>query len=150
MAEALGMVGASASILGIIHILGKTVITLHTLRSRYQEAAFTFLNLIAQLTALKAALNQLQTWMDTDIDEPHHQLVMDLELSVMCCRMLVGKIDDEVEGMEVGELDGREKIRMVMKNGTLEDLQKMVDRQTSALTLLLTVCNWYCHFKVRI
>ena len=115
------------------------------LRSRWREADFTFINLIAQLNALKAALSKLQEWMDTNLDESHHQLVMDLEASVTCCRMLAGRMDSEVEALQQhGEngLGTSDKFKLLLKNGTLEELQKMVDRQTSALTLLLTVCNW--------
>lgn len=129
----------------IVELLGKTVSTLHTLHSRWKEADFTFINLIAQLTALKAALSKLQEWMDTDINDPHHQLVMDLETSVTCSRMLVRRMDSEIEDLQQNSgigLDAQNKIKLVFKNGALEELQKMVDRQTSALTLLLTVCNW--------
>jgi len=145
MADPLTIIGAAASVAGIVELLGKTVTVLHTLHSRWKEADFTLINLIAQLTALKAALSKLQEWMDTDMDEPHHQLVMDLEASVTCCRMLVRRMDSEVEDLQQNSgtgLDAQNKIKLVVKNGTLEELQKMVDRQTSALTLLLTVCNW--------
>jgi guanine nucleotide-binding protein G(i) subunit alpha len=145
MADPLTIIGAAASVSSIVDLLGKTVSTLNTLHSRWKEADFTFINLIAQLIALKAALSKLQEWMDnTDVDEPHHQLVMDLEASVTCCRMLIRRIDSEVEDIRQKSgtgLDAQSKIKLLMKNGTLEELQKMVDRQTSALTLLLTVCN---------
>lgn len=70
---------------------------------------------------------------------------MDLEVSVTCCRMLVKRIGDEIDGLgtdEEGGLDMKGKFKLIMKNGGLEELQKMVDRQTGALGLLLTVCNW--------
>jgi hypothetical protein len=78
------------------------------------------------------------------MDEPHHQLVMDLEASVACCRMLVRRMDSEVEDLQQNSgtgLDAQNKIKLMVKNGALDDLQKMVDRQTSALTLL-PACNW--------
>jgi guanine nucleotide-binding protein G(i) subunit alpha len=145
MADPLTIIGAASSVASIVELLGKTVSVLHTLHSRWKDADFTFINLIAQLTALKAALSKLQEWMDADMDEPHHQLVMDLEASVTCCRMLVRRMDSEVEDLQQNSgtgLDAQNKIKLVIKNGALEELQKMVDRQTSALTLLLTVCNW--------
>lgn len=84
--------------------------------------------------------------MDADVDEPHHhQLVMDLGVSVTCCTMLVSKFDSEVSELQQDEnngLDSKSKMKFMVKNGTLEELQKMVERQTSALTLLLTVWNW--------
>jgi guanine nucleotide-binding protein G(i) subunit alpha len=145
MADPLAIISAASSVASIVELLGKTVSVLYTLLSRWKEADFTFINLIAQLTTLKAALSKLQEWIDTDMDEPHHQLVMDLEASVTCCRTLVRRLDSEVEALQQNSgtgLDAQNKIKLVIKNGTLEELQKMVDRQTSALTLLLTVCNW--------
>lgn len=145
MADPLCVIGAAASVASIVELLGKTISGLHTLHSRWKEADFTFSNLISQLTTLKVALSKLQGWMDSDIDEPHHQLVMDLEASVTYCRMLVRRIDTEVEDLQqnIGMgLDAQNKIKLLLKNGSLEELQKMVDRQTSALTLLLTICNW--------
>lgn len=145
MADPFTIIGTAASVASIVELLGKTVSALYTLHSRWKEADFTFINLIAQLTALKVALSKLQEWMDTDMDEPHHQLVMDLEASVTCCRMLVRRMDSEVDDLQHNSdtgLDAQNKIKLVLKNGTLEELQRMVDRQTSALSLLLTVCNW--------
>ena len=101
MAAPLTVIGAAASVASIVELLGKTISALHTLHSRWKEADLTFSNLISQLTTLKIALNKLQEWMDADIDEPHHQLVMDLEASVTYCRMLVRRIDTEVEDLQL-------------------------------------------------
>ncbi len=93
--------------------MGKTVSALHTLYNRWKEADFTFINLIAQLTALKAALIKLQEWMDTNMEEPHHQLVIDLETSVTWCRMMVRRMDSEVEDLQQNSgagLDSQNKI----------------------------------------
>jgi hypothetical protein len=148
MVDPLTFIGAAASIVGIVEALAKTVSTLHELHNRWKEADFTFVGLIAQLTALKAALTKLQGWMDAGLDEgqdPYHQLVIDLELNIACCKMLVHKMDAEVLELYQNadnRLDSQSKVKLIVKNGTFEGLQKMVDRQTSALTLLLTVCNW--------
>jgi guanine nucleotide-binding protein G(i) subunit alpha len=145
MADPLTIVGAAASVAGIVEVLARTVSALSELHNQWKQADFIFINLIAQLTALKAALSKLQEWMDADIEEPHHQLVMDLEVSITCCRMLVSKMDSEVAELRQNDnngLDTQSKMKLVVKNGTLEALQKMVERQTNALTLLLTVCNW--------
>jgi guanine nucleotide-binding protein G(i) subunit alpha len=148
MADPLTIVGTAASIAGIVEALAKTVSTLHELHSRWKQADFIFINLIAQLTALKAALGKLEEWMASDLDksqDPHHQLVMDLEVSVTCCWMLFHKMDSEVSELyrnADNTLDSQSKLKLLVKNGTLEGLQKMVEQQTGALTLLLTVCNW--------
>lgn len=146
MADPLTIIGAAASVASIVEVLVKTVNAIPELHSRWKQADMSLVNLIAQLTALKAALNKLQEWMDTDLDEPHHhQLVMDLEISITCCRRLVARIDSEVSDLvrdDENGLDSKGKLKLMVKNGKLEELQKMVERQTNALTLLLTVCNW--------
>jgi guanine nucleotide-binding protein G(i) subunit alpha len=150
MADPVSVIGAAGSILGILEVLCKSISTLHELHSRWKEAEFTFINLVSQLTALKAALYKLQEWIDSDIADLHHQLVIDLDVSITCCRMLVGKIDTHLSEMNQGAvfpgarntLGVESKIKLVFKSGELEDLQKMLERQTNALTLLLTACNW--------
>lgn len=149
MADPLAIIGTVASVAGIIEVLAKTVSTLHELHSRWKQADFIFINLVAQLTALKAALARLEEWMSAGLTEgqnPHHQLVMDLEVSITCCRMLTHKMDTEISELyrnTENVLDAQSKVKLMVKNGTLEELQKMVERQTGALTLLLTVCNWW-------
>jgi guanine nucleotide-binding protein G(i) subunit alpha len=149
MADPLAIIGTVASVAGIIEVLAKTVSTLHKLHSRWKQADFIFINLVAQLTALKAALTRLEEWMSTGLTErqnPHHQLVMDLEVSITCCRMLTHKMDAEISELyrnTENVLDAQSKVKLMVKNGTLEELQKIVERQTGALTLLLTVYNWW-------
>jgi hypothetical protein len=145
MADPVSIIGAASSILGIVEVLCKSISTLHELHSRWNEADFTFINLVSQLTALKAALYKLQEWIDSDMADLHHQLVIDLGVSITCCRMVVGKIDTHLSAMDQGEgntLGVESKIKLVFKSGELEDLQKILERQTNALTLLLTACNW--------
>jgi guanine nucleotide-binding protein G(i) subunit alpha len=145
MADPLTIIGTGSSVVGIIEVLAKTMSRLGELKERWKQADFTFINLIAQLSALKAALNKLQGWIDSDVDETRHLLVMDLEVSITCCRTLIDKINAEVSNLyRVADngLSSQGKLKLVLKNGTLEGLQKMVERQTNALTLLLTVCNW--------
>ncbi|KAF4625325.1 hypothetical protein G7Y89_g12839 [Cudoniella acicularis] len=144
MADPLSIIGAAASIAGIMDLVGKTVSTLRELHGQWKEADFTFLNLISQLTALRAGLDKISEWMEVEMGEPHHQLVMDLEVSISCCMMLVSKLDAHAEELQRDANDKLVfwgKMKMVVKNGTLEELQKMVERQTIGLTLLLTACN---------
>jgi hypothetical protein len=54
-------------------------------------------------------------------------------------------MDDQVlEIYQIADkmLDSQNKVKLMVRNGTFEALQKMVERQTSVLTLLLTVCHW--------
>ncbi|KAF4630898.1 hypothetical protein G7Y89_g7233 [Cudoniella acicularis] len=147
MSDPISIIGAVASIVGIIDIVSKTISELRELHSQWKEADFTFVNLISQLTALRAGLDKIREWIDIvdRLTEPHHQFVMDLEASISCCRMLVSRLDSHVAEFRQdtnGKLNFQSKMKLIAKNGTLEELQRMVERQTIGLTLLLTVCNW--------
>jgi guanine nucleotide-binding protein G(i) subunit alpha len=145
MADPMTILSTASSVVGIIEVLAKTMSRLRELNERWRQADFTFINLISQLSALKAALNKLREWIDADMDETHHQLILDLEVSITCCRMLIDKMDSEVSELQRSTEKGLNplgKIKLMIKNSTLEELQKMVERQTNALTLLLTACNW--------
>lgn len=102
------------------------------------------LSLNSQLSALRAALGKIKEWMEIGVDELHHQLVLDLGTSITCCEMLVSKIYGIVMNLQKtsnGKLATAAKARFLFKSSEMTGLQNMIDRQTSALTLLLTACN---------
>ena len=156
MADPLSIIGTVGAVANIIEVASKTIKSLHDLHSRWRDADFTTLNLIAQLTALRAALAKIQKWIDRSTDDvegttsQHHQLAMDMDLSMTCVRMLIGKLDAEAEGLKRcadedgnGRLDLGSKIKVVFGGkGLGEEWQKMIERQVSALTLLLTASTW--------
>jgi hypothetical protein len=140
------MIGTASALLSIIEVIGRTVGTLHYLRERWKEADFTVFNLIAQLTALRAALTKIHEWIKGVGDEMHHQLIIDLDVSTVCCRTLIDKMDAEVSSLhQVTEsrLSKQSKLKLLAKKREMEELQNFVERQTNALTLLLVACNWY-------
>lgn len=113
--------------------------------------ALAWLDFQSQLVALKAALLKIQDWLDatsaTGGIEAHHQLVMDMDMSMSCCRMLVGHLNEkvlELREKEYGRFEWEQKIRgmMALDGKGIKDLRKMLDRQTAALTLLLVACSW--------
>jgi hypothetical protein len=145
MAEAIAVIGTAGTIANIIDILGKTINTIRELRNGWKEADFTFLCLVSQLGALRAALTKIKEWADVDMADPHHQLLMDLDTSMSCCRILISKIDDRMSELHQSPdetLDFSSKMKIVFGSKSMDDLQKMIERQTNALTLLLTACNW--------
>lgn len=143
MADPISIIGAIGAIANIIDVVAKTVSTIRQLHNRWKESDFILINIISQLVALKATLTKIQEWLETDVD-PYHQLVMDLELSLSCCKMLVTRLDGEVLAVcrTSDWMDNKGKIELLIKHGTLEELQKMVERQSIGLSLLLTACNW--------
>lgn len=93
MAELLGV---AASIISIIDVLGTCSSSLLELHGQWKDADLTLLDLISQLTSLKTALVRIKEWTETAVEEPHHQLTMDLEASVTCCKFLAIRMDDEL------------------------------------------------------
>jgi hypothetical protein len=145
MADPITITGTAGAVANIIDVISKTIKSLRDLHNRWRDADFTVLNLIAQLTALKAALGKILEWIDSDLAEQHHQLVMDLDLSMTCCKMLIAKMDAQVSEFHRTAddvLDVGSKIKVVFGARANEDLQKVIERQISALTLLMTACSW--------
>lgn len=99
MADPFIIIGTASALFSIIEMIGKTVNTLRDLHERWQAADFELLNLVVQLTALRAALTKIKEWIDDAGDEVYHQLVMDLDSSTTCCKMLIDKMDAEVSGL---------------------------------------------------
>jgi guanine nucleotide-binding protein G(i) subunit alpha len=138
------MVGNTVAAINIIDAISRAISTIRSLREQWKDAEFTCLNLIGQLTALKAALWRLKEWTESEAAETHHQLTMDLDESVNCCRILVAKIETmllELSRGPNGTLKKLAKSKLLSRNSTINDLQKMIERQTNSLTLLLTTCN---------
>ena len=70
---------------------------------------------------------------------------MDLGVTLSCCGTLITMVDSHISGLHT-DIDNKlifdGKMKPILKNGTIEEFQKIVDRQTIALSLLLTACNW--------
>lgn len=131
------------SVDNVIGALGNTIRFIRELGNGW-KSDFAAMNLIAQLTALRAALAEIKAWTDTITDDPYHQLVMDLEVGVSCCRILIDKMDTMLgELHQAGDTpsDLDREISRAFDSENIDGLRKMIKRQTSALTLLLTACN---------
>ncbi|PVH95215.1 hypothetical protein DM02DRAFT_571625, partial [Periconia macrospinosa] len=144
MADPFTALGSAASVLSIIDILARAGKIVMDLRNQWTDADFTLLNLSSQMTALRVALSEINTWMENSADETHHQLVMDLETSLECCSLLATRIEAEIAELPKladGSLAAGSKVRLILKSSGIVEIQNMLGRQTSALTLLLTACN---------
>lgn len=69
---------------------------------------------------------------------------MDLDAPMRCCSVLLDKIEILLSGLQIadGTLDLRNRIKLVFGSRNIDHIQRLVEQQTSALTLLLTTCNW--------
>ena len=147
MADPVTIIGTAGAVSNIVELLNSTISSLRRLCAQWRDTDLIFLNLVAQLTALKAALSKIQDWAQSESEDPHHQLIMDLDLSLECCRAFIQRIDLQVSGLHLKEtlkLDKASRLKLLFGGKPTKEIQKMLERQTNALTLLLTACNWYC------
>ena len=142
------ILGAAGALANVIDVLGKTLRGINDLRCQWRDADLSVLTLESQLSALGTALVRIQQWTEASDGEIHHQLVMDLDSSVACCRLLVDKIDAEVSQFRYTNnmLQASSRFRLLLKTKDFEKVQVMIERQTGALGLLLMACNTYVFF----
>jgi hypothetical protein len=145
MAEVLAVVGSIGAIVNIIDAASKAISIIHNLQIHWQDADLTLLSLASQLSAFRAALRRIHEWLESEMPEPHHQLVMDLDETLSFCNILIIKIEGLSTGWESllehpTAVESRWKVAFGSKG--LDNILVLVERQTNALTLLLTACNW--------
>ena len=144
MADPISVLGAAASNAGLVYVLSRCSSVIGELRGQWKDADFTFVNLTSQLLVLKVGLTKVREWTEMGVDEAHHQLVMDLDSVILCCKALVDKLDAQLQGLrrnQDGQLSRMGKMKLVLGGRNMDEIQKMIERQTNTLTLLLTVCN---------
>ncbi|KAK5687329.1 Guanine nucleotide-binding protein alpha-2 subunit [Elasticomyces elasticus] len=142
------VVTTEGKVSNVIDMLNKTAVQVHAIQHERQNVNFTLLNLISQLTALKAALEMIGKWAEADAAEPHHQLQMDLDRCLTGCRVLVAKLDQVTEHIQNCLLN-RDLAPSVVETtissalAEAEEIQKYVATQINAMNLLLTAfqCN---------
>ncbi|KAF2826219.1 hypothetical protein CC86DRAFT_455781 [Ophiobolus disseminans] len=144
MAEALAVIGTVGAVCNIIDVIGKTITLVSDIQSRWKTADLALLSLASQLTALGAALREIQTWLENNEQNMHHQLIMDLDVSLSCCRLLVIELEaffDSIDKTPDNPLSISSKMKVIIGGQGANDIQKFIEHQTSSLTLLLTACN---------
>jgi hypothetical protein len=126
--------------------VGQIIVAIRDLQSDWSDTDLTFLSLASQLSALRLALTKIEEWLCIDTGDAHHQLVMDLDASINCCTVLLAKLQDLVDSLRQKEnkvLDFQSKLKLVFGKKSIDDIQKLLQHQTNALSLLLAACNWF-------
>lgn len=144
MADPLSIIGTAGAIANIIDVLVKTITTVCDMRQAWKVADLSLFAFESQLNLLKFSLCEIQKWTESRSNEQSHQLVMQVDSCVTCCRLLIGKIDGEVSQFQktvAGDLELGSKLSFLFKTKGMEQIQRMVDQQTHTLTLLLSACN---------
>jgi hypothetical protein len=145
MAEALAVIGAVGAVCNIVDVISKTITLIGDVQSRWKLADLALMSLASQLTALRAALTEIEKWLRANSQEMHHQLVMDLDVSLSCCHALAAELEKFFTRLNTSPahpLSASGKMKIVIGGQSANDIQKFIEHQTSALTLLLTACNW--------
>jgi hypothetical protein len=90
-------------------------------------------------------LTKIEEWLCSDTGDAHHQLVMDLDECINCCKVLLTKLKDLVDSLRqkrTNTLDFQSKLKLVFGKKSIDDIQKLLEHQTNALSLLLAACHW--------
>ena len=141
--SAIGLVG---SIVGIIDVAARSISTLRVLQQRWKTADLTISLLISQLTTLKAALGEIEEWIESSLNAvQHYQLVMDLNGSLESCEALLVFIHEQLAHFDwcnSNVLSFESKIQAVLQDKTIKECATHLAHQSTALNLLLTALNW--------
>jgi hypothetical protein len=148
MAEVIAVIGTIGAVCNIVDVINKTIALIGNIRSKWNTADLALLSLASQLTALRAALTEIQKWLELNTEDMHHQLTMDLDVSLSCCRLLASELETFFTRLNTNDtstmfpLSVSGKMKIVASGQSADDIQKLIEQQISSLTLLLTACNW--------
>lgn len=145
MAELLAVVGSVGAIINIIDGASKIISVIHNLQHQWHDADLTALSLASQLSAFRAALRRIHEWLDSEVPAAHHQLIMDLDETLSFCNLLIIQVEDLSLGWEKLLEDPKSiasRWKVTFGNKDLDKVLVLVERQTNALTLLLSACSW--------
>lgn len=125
--------------------LRQSIDALRQLHDRWRDSSGTSINLIAQLTALKSNLGEMQDWINYAINDMHPQLLNDLQLLMTSCAMLVRNLDELIAQLQQPDHDKTDwalKLKFVVGSRSMNRLRSVAKRQTDAVNLLLAACKW--------
>jgi guanine nucleotide-binding protein subunit alpha len=125
--------------------LRQSIDALRQLHDRWKDSSGSFINLIAQLTALKSNLSEMQDWMNFAIQDIHPQLLSDLDLLMVSCGAMVRSLDSLIAQLRQPNHDNMDfaiRMRHAIGSRSMRRLQSVAKRQTDAVSLLLAACKW--------
>ncbi|KAI1124207.1 hypothetical protein F5Y10DRAFT_285280 [Nemania abortiva] len=133
--DPVSIIGVAGAAVNLAEFIGKTIKLISDTCDRWKDADLYFLSLRTQLGALKSALISIQSWLDANPGSIHYLLEMELDSTN-------GSLRDVYGEMTVSDLGIRGKAKFLLSGNSMEEVLRMVDRQTSSMTLLLTACNF--------
>ena len=104
--ETVSIMGVAGSFVGIIDVISRSLNCLLGIQTKYKRVSLTITLLIGQLSTLKAALNETSAWTNKNlVTAPQHErLVLDFQVSLDGCRVLMQILDERIVSLDKGEL----------------------------------------------
>ena len=150
--EPVSVIGLVGAVVGIVNVVGHSAVLLSNLRARLRAADLTVTLLIGQLNTVKAALRQIQLWLEESSteDSNHFQLSLDLESSLSSCGILVELIDDQLSMLEWDEKDilkFESRARIILEDARTKECLNYLGHLISSLNLLIIAFKWYLKWQ---
>ncbi|OAG12299.1 guanine nucleotide-binding protein-like protein alpha-3 subunit [Paraphaeosphaeria sporulosa] len=136
--------GLMSAVAANLDRLRSSIDALRQLHDRWPDGSGTIINLIAQLSSLKANLGEMQDWMNYAINEMHPQLLNDLNMLMTSCSLLMRNLDGLTAQMRQPDHDKADwalKLKFRVGSRTMTRLRGVAKRQTDAVSLLLAACK---------
>ena len=136
---------AAASATNLIGVLGRTLDNVYAVR-HLPDLDFILPIMVSQLTVWRAALTKIREWaeVESEVEGDHYEILDQLSPLLQSCQMLATKVDGGIQDVQklsttVGFVTKNEDFQTSIAE--MGKLQGFIDKQTSALNLLLTACN---------
>jgi guanine nucleotide-binding protein G(i) subunit alpha len=140
--RAFGLMAAVGANMDRLRICINNLCQLH---DRWKDNSGVSINLIAQLSALKSNLGEMQDWMKYAMSDIHPQLLRDLDLLMTSCSLLIRNLDDllaQLRQPDHDKTDWAVKLKFTVGSRSMQRLRSVAKRQTDAVSLLLAACKW--------
>ena len=141
-------IGTLAAIVGIIDVTTRTISALTDIRTRFITANDNLDILLTHLITVRAALRQIHALIEEQSitsQDHNYQLVMDLDVAIKGCGLLVSWIDGQIANVEYdadNSLKFPSKLKLLLNSKATDDCLVRLDRQLNALNLLFTTFRW--------
>lgn len=141
--DPISFIGTLASAGTIVVAITKCAHTLARLRGRFQQADITLRLLLAELSAVKAALVQVEDWANYNASNSpvNENLASGFSESLDGCQLAMDLLGEEVARLAAGFTDNEDdfgaRMKTVWNEASMKDHQQRLHGQIAALQLLL-------------
>ena len=151
--DPLTIVGVAGAIVGVIDVITRSVRSLCNLQTKFKGSDLTISLLIGQLSTLKAALYQINEWIDTSLVtvQQRQRVVLDLNASLESCKVVIQLLDDRVSHFEKindNAMCIQSRVLYLWEQTGITEYLNHLNNQTVALNLLLTALQWLVHHQI--